>query len=214
MGRDSDARMKREADEEAAYNDLERSYIYENMCPVSVGLWEWRLIFDRVPLREQISDAMSDAKLMASELGVVTVVDEYHYSYRPLPIDRHEGTPAWTTKYWLKRLPFKKLLVVKGLYPDIAQIARSRNFNLSLVTHQVGDVEPMHKKWIAEYQQLSAADQQDFDKGPFKEPLPEGFWENPTYQVVPADPRDKSKGTVSPVGPGGLFDPRKKQPPT
>lgn len=120
----------REANDERCYIHFEREYIYKHMTPESIGPWEWRLMFDKVPFHTTFGQAAKDAKEMARELECSVSVNFSSY-YRAQP-DNHYMTPedriklgygGLGTTYDMKRGRFIDSLILEGRYPDIVNIA-------------------------------------------------------------------------------------------
>lgn len=183
--RDSDARMKREANEEEAYNKVENNFIYYNMRPPSVGEWEWRLMFGQVPHRKVWVDAAADAQSMALELGVSTSIDGSENFWQAFPSDRWDGPDKYPGLYEQSKYCYIRLLVVNNYYPDIDRVGRQQGARVGLHHH---DVERHHGFLRKKYASLSEKEKQEFDRGLFRRPLPDGFWGVPEFLLMPVDP--------------------------
>jgi len=122
--------FEREADDERCYNAFEREYIFKNMKPESIGPWEWRLMFGKVPLHMTFLQAAKDAKEMARELGCTVSVNFRSY-YQAEPENfymTHEdsiklGYDGFGRTYDRKLSRFIDSLILEGRYPDIVDIA-------------------------------------------------------------------------------------------
>lgn len=126
--------FEREARDERCYMSFELAYIYENVKPESIGPWEWRLMFDRVPLHMTFAEAAKDAKEMARELGRnVSVNFSTYYQAQPdnlymRPEDMIGlGIVGLGKTYNIRRSRFIDSLILEGRYPDIVKIANETN---------------------------------------------------------------------------------------
>lgn len=170
-----------EADAAAQLNfqSRERYYIFKNMRPANIGIWEWRLMFDKLVLHNNFVDAMKDAKEMARELHRSTIV-KYSTFYYAEPSDYWDGKYqiGVGTRYEQCNWHFLKLLVVHGKYPleeTIDGIASRHYYNY---------VIDEHKNWKQKYTALSDSAKLNFDRGNCQRPFPEGFWTNEVYHAA------------------------------
>jgi hypothetical protein len=140
-------RMDREAAEERAFKYFERWYIYENMRPERIGIWEWRLMFDKLPYHQE----------MAIELQRTTFVETaYEGCFQAVPDD--VKVYIWQTwnRYKMNQSHFIESLVVNGKYPDLPAIAQQLGeANRYLISsHYSDEVAKKHAKWKIDYESL------------------------------------------------------------
>lgn len=171
--------FEREAKDERAYDDAEHDYIFRNMRPANIGIWEWRLMFNRVERHNHVLDGMRDAKAMALELQrSAVVVYSTYYSAQPSDYKYRIISSRYEKCGW----HFLKLLVIHGKYP-LSEIRKAAGHGGS--RHYHNEIVDRDKRWKQAYAALSDSEKLDFDNGPFKNPFPDGFWTSETYHAAP-----------------------------
>lgn len=177
--------FEREARDESEFEGSETAYIFSNMRPPNVGIWEWRLVFRKIVLHDTLSDAAEDARSMAAELQQTVVLKKSTYfSAEP---DDYGSLSFSENIYSRRRLHFLRLLVVHGKYP-VEQITSGERYGAR--RHYEDEVKHSHHQFISDYAALSEDEKTDFDRGTFIRPFPDGFWTKSSYE--PAPDADKS----------------------
>jgi hypothetical protein len=180
--------FEREADDERKFAAAESSYIFDHMRPANIGFWTWHLMFDRFVYHERVADTIRDAKEMAVELQTVTVVE------RSISGNESFACPAnYLKKRYLDgslhrryqdyKYHFLRLLVVHKKYPSNGILNGSAGYGA--LSHYQNELENRrHRWWKENYESLSESEKMDFDRGPFPNPFPAGFWTSETYQAA------------------------------
>ncbi len=171
--------FEREAEDERDYNRLERDYIFNNMRPPNIGIWEWRLMFDNLVNHYELGDAMRDSKAMAIELQRSTIVWNSTF-YNSQPDDYWDGRPIKGNRYQNQCWHFIKLLVIHEKFP--AKEIIGNNYGAS--RHYSSEIVDRNNRFKEEYSKLSDSEKIEFDRGSCLRPFPEDFWASEVYQVA------------------------------
>lgn len=145
--------FEREAKDERAYKSFEHGYIYENLRPLTIGRWEWDLMFNRVEFRRNYSEVLRDAKEMAQELGCATRIEVCATPgmYQARPVNYYDSNWPGHSRFESKRHDFIKSLVLAGTYPDLAAIADTMNHPAKFeISRHAFDERDLHNRWRSE----------------------------------------------------------------